>query len=159
MLFKLLLSLLGVMRVFSGVIDEPNTCQETVSFEKNNYTLEYRLCKFDTLLTAMKNDTDWLFIGMQCDDRCPTNSVAEGYLCSERIDGYFEIEDNKFDERINKIEFHHFKCQVSDNGVYLHAHRFMPNAWIKNMSIPYYVASGSNDKMILENITEFTIDY
>jgi hypothetical protein len=149
--------------VFGGQITECNKCNDTVAvaLEDSRYTADYTLCTFDTTLSttrSIQDGTNWLFLGMQCDDRCDSATVGEGYFCSKEENGYFEVENNILTEKFDKIEFHHLKCNVTDSHISLHMHRFMPNLWLKNTTINYYICSGINDRT-LQNILNFSIVY
>jgi hypothetical protein len=158
-----LTALLLLTSVFAGAITQCNVCNTTVQVASEDaYNISYTLCSFDTLVTASSPNANWLFVGTQCDDRCPTDDVAEGYFCSDDLQGYHELEDGRLGESFRKIEFHHYKCERTNEGIglMLHMHRFMPNFALTNVSIPYYVSSGPNpQEPSFTDSTKFMIQY
>jgi hypothetical protein len=140
-----------VSTIMGGTLPKCNECLQPTKLNITDYKVEYVQCTFDTTFSVHINESvDWLFLGTACDDRCDIETVGEGYLCSNETPGYFEIEDGQLGDEIVKYEFHHFHCTIADNVALLHVHRFLPNFWIKNVSIPYYVSSGKG----IPNITD-----
>ncbi len=159
MLFTLFLF---ISSVFASSITSCNECNASVVIPNDLYDISYTLCTFDTTLSASTTNANWIIIGTQCDDRCDGNpTIAEGYLCTTDYAGYFEVEDNMITEQVfNKLDFHHFKCNVTNDMISAHTHRFMPNAWIKNVSVTYYIASGNDvTNLTIDRLSSFDIIY
>ena len=167
MKYLLYLLSLSIPLFYSIMLEECNKCNEWIKPQTNMYNVSYRLCVYDTSFDVTytkqpKEQLDWLFLGTACDDRCPTTQAGEGYVCSLTDQGYREIEeDMSFGELFSKYEFHHFNCTVTDDLIFLHVHRLIPNKWLeKNVSIPYFISHGdNNEKNIKQNAQSFSIDY
>lgn len=161
MLYFIISMLLLSNVVFSSPIMICNECSDSIKVDAVGYDAKYEQCTFDTTFSVSGNNIQWLFLGTACDDRCSTDSVGEGYLCHSDMAGYYEIEDSTLGEPIQKYEFHHYNCSIVNNSISLHVHRFLPNKWMKNITIPYYIAGGQNEYIDFSpvNLVKFEIKY
>jgi hypothetical protein len=143
----------------AGSITECNTCNDPIQVDIPGYDVKYTQCTFDTVFSVSNaRQFNWLFLGSACDDRCNTSTVGEGYLCSVDNPGYYEVEDDVIDEPVIKFEIHHQRCNITTGEISLHLHRFLPNLWIKNTSIPYYVIGGIG-AVNISGANVFNIEY
>lgn len=147
--------------VFSGNI--VNYCNNEISLKYNSVDVKYKLCKFETALKiSSQNKPDWLFLGIECDDNCPEiGGVTEGLYChKDGTLGYYELENGLLGNNFNKIEFNEAECEFTDTEATLSVDRYMPNLWLRNQTISYYVSSGINTLDFFITVpNKFTISY
>ncbi len=153
-----------IAAIYAGELPICNECDDSIKVNDTIYDIRYVQCTFDTTFSVSKKiqegeNIDWLLLGTACDDRCPTNEIGEGYLCSKDMPGYYEIENGVISNPVNKIEFHHYNCTITEDMISLHVHRFLPNFWLKNISIPYFIADGKEGEFDIKKYTKFVIDY
>ena len=62
--------------------------------------------------------------------------------------------------KINKIEFEEADCKFTNSESTLSVDRYMPNLWLRNQTISYYVSSGVNTLNFANKApSKFTISY
>lgn len=124
-----------------------NFCNDPVNLNLDEINVSYKLCKFETAFEINANKpTNWLFLGIECDDKCDNNnSPGEGLYCDNKGNlGYYEITNGVLGETFNKIEFNEAECKFTDNSAVLKVDRYMPNLWLRNQTISYYVLTDNN---------------
>lgn len=161
---QLFLLLLTLGLATAGSITQCNQCANATEVNTPGYITEYTQCTFDTTFTVRQKlsgvSKPWLFFGMACDDRCSMEGIGEGYLCSSNsATGYYEVEDGKLGNPVVKYEFHHYNCTITPEEISLHVHRFLPNFWMKNLTIPYYISSGTVGNFSIVETAKFVIKY
>ena len=125
-------------------------------------TISAKLCKFETALNLVsKNKPDWLFLGIECDDNCVGTQVNEGLYChKDGTIGYYEIENGQLGNPLNKIEFNEAECSFSDVESKLSVDRYMPNLWLRNQEIVYYISNGMQTiDFVNKPPDKFTVTY
>jgi hypothetical protein len=153
-MFTWLYVCLLILGVHSSNIELCNECDTpvTVDVTDPSYFISYTLCTFDTTLSVTYTNpsvstSDWIMIGLTCDDRCPDiPQIGEGFLCAVNgTQGYYEVDNgNELGEFVaEKIDIHHTECMWDSlsNQLQVHLHRFMPNAWIRNTTVTYYIST------------------
>lgn len=125
-----------------------NTCETPVSVPVSNGVLTYKMCLFETAFTLQTNSpVDWLFLGTACDD-CDDKTIAsEGVLCNKMLGGYHGVANGVVGKSFQKVEYNELECEAS----LLKIDRYMPNLWLKNMTIDYFVASGLGEPSIQQS--------
>ena len=139
-----------------------NYCNNKVSATVGGLDVSYQLCKFETAFSIVsQSKPDWLFLGIECDDNCIEKGVTEGLFCHrDGTIGYYELENGLLGDKINKIEFNEAECDFIDNKSSLKVDRYMPNLWLRNQTISYYVSSGINTLNFVNKYpNRFTISY
>lgn len=139
-----------------------NYCNTEVSSNIGGLDVTYQLCNFETAFSvASKSKPDWLFLGIECDDNCAVNGATEGLYCHrDGTIGYYEIENGLLGDKFNKIEFNEAECEFTNNESLLKVDRYMPNLWLRNQTLSYYVSSGINSLTFVNKVpNRFTISY
>jgi hypothetical protein len=148
--------------VYAQVLFAHNYCNDKISLKVDDIDVSYKLCKFETdFLLVSNNNPDWLFLGIECDNNCVEKGANEGLYChKDGTIGYYELENGLLRNKINKIEFNEQKCEFTNNGTILTVNRYMPNLWLRNQTISYYVSSGLNSLDFVNKVpSTFTISY
>ena len=159
---NIILSLFVYVQVVFSDILKCNYCNDKVSSKVDAIDVTYKLCKFETAFSLVSNSKpDWLFLGIECDDNCANNNVNEGLYCNkDGTMGYYQIENGLLGNKINKIEFEEADCKFTNTESTLSVDRYMPNLWLRNQTISYYVSSGVNTLNFANKApSKFTISY
>ena len=140
-----------------------NYCNQPVVSSISDINMSYKLCKFETAFSMISTtNPDWLFLGIECDDNCDNiNQVNEGLYChKDGTIGYYEIENGVLGNKINKLEFNEAECSFTDNESKLSVDRYMPNLWLRDQEITYYISSGLETLNLANKVpATFTIAY
>ena len=85
---------------------------------------------------------DWFFLGTSFDDTVAIGPT-EGMFCDRqgRI-GFYQISNGQMGNKLNRYDFNEMECVFDGTTYELSVDRYIPNLWIKNAEITYYISSG-----------------
>lgn len=137
-----------------------NICDPDIKLVSNELSLSYHVCTFETgfsLTSSLK--TEWLFLGVSFDDT--KTGVTEGMYCdSQNRIGFYQISNGILGNKLNRYDFNELECKFDTNPQTLSVDRYMPNLWIKNTDITYFISSGTGPmNLLIKPPVPFTIKY